>query len=621
MAIAIATANTATGDQAPSTFASGVDLVQVDAMVLDRDGNAVTGLTADDFEVFEDGVPRQVVSFQPVVVSPPSPRASEGEPTTATEAKAPSSEENRYLTVYFDDVHMSIVNAYYARQGLLRFLERDVRAGDYITLVAPKAGIQWTARTPWEIQRLMEMIPRLKGQWVNRNPFPGAPDDYSAMREEEFGGTPSAAPYGPNSLYGGNPNLRAAETYAVVKRRIRDSLSGLVQAIESLMGFRGHKSLILYSGGFVQSPSLSTDFDRVVDLARRANVTIDFVDVNGVNVNGSPLETLAAGSAQIAADTGGRSATTNDLEAPIRRAIVESSAYYLLGFEPASGGRDERHIKVLVKREGLKVKARTRYFVSRQSPQGGDDPTHRALRSAFDYTDIPIRVGTLFSEESPGGTVATTLAVEIEPVEASELKFLVSARPLHDAGSLVEEGIIAVAAGHRNLSTRVWHLTPGVWQARVVVSDPKTGKVGSALRTFEVPRLSGMRISTPLLTDSLGPNQAPQLRLDRAFAAGSVLYCQYRVFGAALSPATGRPRVAGSYLMTRGSQVVLEGKASPIEPTNDGQVQRLIGFPLSGFEPGAYVLTLRVTDSMNGETQEVREPFRVVSAVDTRPNS
>src|SRR5437762_5742530 len=48
--------------QTPS-FRSGVSLVLVDAVVRDRSGAVVTGLGGDDFELLEDGVRQQIVSF------------------------------------------------------------------------------------------------------------------------------------------------------------------------------------------------------------------------------------------------------------------------------------------------------------------------------------------------------------------------------------------------------------------------------------------------------------------------------------------------------------------------------------------------------------------------------
>jgi hypothetical protein len=58
--------------------------------------------------------------------------------------------------------------------------------------------------------------------------------------------------------------------------------------------------------------------------------------------------------------------------------------------------------------------------------------------------------------------------------------------------------------------------------------------------------------------------------------------------------------------------VVQEATATPIEPAGDGQILRLLGFGLVGFQTGDYSLTLRVTDEVVHESREVREPFVVV---------
>src|SRR5215210_8536488 len=50
------------------TFQSGVDIVQVDVSVLDRDRRPVRGLTAADFTVLEDGKPRPITVFNPIEI-------------------------------------------------------------------------------------------------------------------------------------------------------------------------------------------------------------------------------------------------------------------------------------------------------------------------------------------------------------------------------------------------------------------------------------------------------------------------------------------------------------------------------------------------------------------------
>ena len=61
--------------QAPQqpTFRVQVDAVEIDASVTDAQGNVVTDLTRDDFEILEDGKPQTITSF--ALVNLPRTRA------------------------------------------------------------------------------------------------------------------------------------------------------------------------------------------------------------------------------------------------------------------------------------------------------------------------------------------------------------------------------------------------------------------------------------------------------------------------------------------------------------------------------------------------------------------
>jgi hypothetical protein len=47
--------------QQPPVFRAGVDVVQVEASILDKDRRPVRGLTKADFQVFEDRKPQEIV--------------------------------------------------------------------------------------------------------------------------------------------------------------------------------------------------------------------------------------------------------------------------------------------------------------------------------------------------------------------------------------------------------------------------------------------------------------------------------------------------------------------------------------------------------------------------------
>src|SRR5882672_5507504 len=68
-AVATVAAQTSTGAGAapqgadPFRFKSGVELVNVTATVSDDDGHFVSGLTKDDFSIYEDGAPQEITNF------------------------------------------------------------------------------------------------------------------------------------------------------------------------------------------------------------------------------------------------------------------------------------------------------------------------------------------------------------------------------------------------------------------------------------------------------------------------------------------------------------------------------------------------------------------------------
>ena len=172
-------------------------------------------------------------------------------------------------------------------------------------------------------------------------------------------------------------------------------------------------------------------------------------------------------------------------------------------------------------------------------------------------------------------------------------------------------------SGH--MVSREMPLPPGGYQAKVVVRDLGTGRIGSVIHDFDVPGLSGFRTSTPLLSDTLEERAPaatgaprPVLRQGRRFSPGSVLYVQYSVLGAASDKVTQLPRVSAGYeIRRRDGSVFKSAPQTTINPTSIGSLLRLNGIQLAGAPPGAYELVLHVKDELDGKELEVREPFEI----------
>jgi len=168
--------------------------------------------------------------------------------------------------------------------------------------------------------------------------------------------------------------------------------------------------------------------------------------------------------------------------------------------------------------------------------------------------------------------------------------------------------------------TRELKLTPGRYQARIVARDRNRGRVGSLTHEFEVPDVSGLRVSSLALSDRLREEaktgaRAPELMARRRFAPSGILHCRFEVYGAARDPSTGRPNVTAGLAVRRADGRILVGmEETPLRPGPDGALSRALGVPLDGAPPGTYEMIVVVTDLVTGRSAEAREPFVVEEA-------
>jgi VWFA-related protein len=400
----------------PPVFGTSAELVWLDVIVLDGEGMPVSGLAREDFSVEDGGRPQEVTSFESVAVQE-RPVAPAAEPPRMSTARLRAPAEGRTLYVFFDDIHLTPPSSEYVRVALRRFIQRETRDGDWITLMAPQQGLWWTARNSWEYAQLLAVVDRLQGQYV-RDPgtqfamsglsdfqaiciVQGLPGDMcnvgaanvppaargagGAARAEGAlgpggggrGSGESASPGGGERIMtvgSSNVEFLAEEVNARARRRIEMTLAGLRSALESLVTMRGHKALLLVSEGFVLVPDMP-GYQELVDSARRANVAVHFLDPralqSGYNGEDQPpglgwaTRQLfdSAGADDLAGATGGRTFIGNDPTIGMAQVAAESQSYYLLGYAPTDTKAGERKVKVRVTRPGLTVRSRTRYYI------------------------------------------------------------------------------------------------------------------------------------------------------------------------------------------------------------------------------------------------------------------
>jgi len=400
------------------TFPSTVELITVDAVVVDAQGHPVSGLTRDDFVVKEDGRPQEVVGFEAFAPGPESKAGAAASGTQAPGALAPHG--GSAFAILLDDLRIAPTRAGEARRAAQLFLERSLRAGDEITLGSTSGDAWWSARLPQGREDLLAVLGRVKGRyvestsldrmtdyeafWINAHEDAPAPGRLLPDRPDS---APATAPTpdpnpGRSSLKervkqrwkdanlctgtscDGMVRSRAADLDMARRNRTRLTLTALHRGVDSLAPARGRKSLVFLSEGFLEDSA--PELRAVMAAAREANTAVYFIDVRGLvalpgggsaadpeaRVEGGERMTSgfegivqeAAGASSLADQTGGFSVrNTNDFAAGAARIAEESRVYYLLGFYPPEGKATSkwRNLRVEVKKPGLTVRARRGY--------------------------------------------------------------------------------------------------------------------------------------------------------------------------------------------------------------------------------------------------------------------
>jgi VWFA-related protein len=461
--------------QAPTipTFSAEVELVTVDAVVLDGDGNPVSGLGADDFVVTENGKRQEIVGFEAfgdAVEGAGDATVTVGGDAAAAEAPRPS----RAFALVLDDARLSAVNAEAARQGAVHFLERSLRDGDLVSLGTTSGTAWWSARLPEGREDLLAVLERVRGQHIDDNGLDRMTDYEAHYINLNEAGPPHHAPRPQRPGVPLPPELQEAatgdSTGSSVRERVksrwmqmgvcsatscdsmvrhrateidtrrqvrtRNALLAVRRALGALAPLRGRKSLVFFSQSMIDEAT--SESRAVVAAAREVNTAVYFVDVRGLvairgGASAADAETIddprtrfrmgyeqsvleTAGAQALAEETGGFTVrNSNDFAAGADRIAAESRVFYLLGFyAPEGKARDKwRKLKVEVRRPGLKVRARRGY----------------TLGTSLAREPKPDRKGRSIPTLSPAMSRALDSAHEADGVPVRAMAYVLEPRP------------------------------------------------------------------------------------------------------------------------------------------------------------------------------------------------
>ena len=448
----------------PATFKVRVNNVLVRVVVRDSQGKVVPNLKKEDFQLYDGRKLQTITSFAienprthtaPVTTSEPGGPSSDADPAAVKAAALPQ----RFVSMVFDDIHMSMQDAVFVRDSATRFFGA-LAPSDRVSLNTTSGQLTQDFTDDHSLleKALLGIVPRP----LSHHDSSDCPDIsyYQAdliANKNEAQALAVATEDTVQCAFNGDETMRAAaqsQAQMVAQRMLSDGdneteyayrhLEAIVRRMTSLPGQR---VLVLVSPGFIMT-TLQYDASDLVDRATRANVVINTIDARGLyapdvmgDIANPPRDSLrtagykstyrfAAQSAQedvlaqFADGTGGKFYhNRNDVDEAMREAGAAPEVSYVLGFSPQNLKFDGRFhtLKVgLTTKEKFNVQARHGYF----APRSAEDPTQvakeemqEALFSQEEIHDLPVDLQTqYFKNDQAGARLSVLTRLDVKSV-------------------------------------------------------------------------------------------------------------------------------------------------------------------------------------------------------------
>lgn len=390
-------------------FRSLTNVVRVDAYPTTRDGKIIEGLTADDFEVLEDGVVQKIASFEFVRFPQSNPVEERRDPNSQREGFDLASDPSyRVFVIYLDNLHVDFKGSHHMRAPLINFLNRvlgpkdlfgvitaahsvnDLMLGQKTDFIEEQLTKHWDwgrgARVLEDDQDLILSACGLE-QLVQRrrvnevfNDLEGLMVKLASVREERknivlvsdgWALPPRIDP----GLSTGKPMLprtgvtdagkitlgptRRGEISTRMCEELRNELSGIdfQQRLRDLLQTAKESNVTFYT---VRPSGLAAP-------ASAAGIDYDRTQIDSLRVLASNTDGIAV-------------VNTNDLTSGTTKIADDLAAVYYLGYTPSNSKPDGRlrQITVRLKSSGSKVRARREY----RAPSASDIEAMRAASAA-----------------------------------------------------------------------------------------------------------------------------------------------------------------------------------------------------------------------------------------------
>ena len=477
----------------PAALRVDTNLVEVRVVVRSHDGRAISGLKREDFELSDQGQPRELTYF--AVETPEALTiAAVGRQAPATPPKPASAPtQHRFIALYFEDFGTNTGDLRHAQVAGRRFVQEGLDDGDRVAVFSTSGDfLDYTT----DKTKLTAAIDKLRS--------------HPKFSEAGLGGCPQISPYqayqisvmsdpaaieaaereanvcsssGDDTAYG-SVSAKGAEqailaqaqiTWSQVRTTSQMTLDAISRALRSLETQPGPRLFLLVASGF-NSGTLELERDHLINRALRAGIVISSVDAKGLYtavpgrgpneqisiVGGLPAQTFrfetgSVGSqafannqlmSDLAQATGGLFFhNNNDLPYGFRLLGALPEVSYVLGFRAPDPAANEKYHKLKVTLTGSNpyvVQARPGYFAAPPAPATGQD-LDREVTAVSSRQDFAASVSFRLDPAPKAGmvTVKTQIHVAIDKLtfpirdhrRVQQLKLVVAL--LDPAGNIV----------------------------------------------------------------------------------------------------------------------------------------------------------------------------------------
>ena len=318
----------------PPTFRTEANLVRVDVTVVDRHGEPLTTLIAEEFAVEEDGVPQTVQSFKFVSADGQPPPGDDAELAIRSPEHAAAEaarDEVRVFVIFWDEYHIGrFAEAIRGRHALTEFVSSAFGPADLVALMDPLLPVD-ALRFTRDRRELAEKIGKLEGRFGVYTPTRSAAEDNMLQRHDA-------------ARVRSEVTISALESAAVHLGSLKDGRKSIIFVSEGLTGLGADQTSLI---------------QKLTEAANNSNTAIYTMDPSG-------LSGATAGVLRTLPDrTGGEAIVNSNAPAKrLRQVVKDASAFYLLGYSSSRNPQDGKFhsIKVRVKRSGTDVRARRGYW-------------------------------------------------------------------------------------------------------------------------------------------------------------------------------------------------------------------------------------------------------------------